>query len=120
MRRIALLALLLACGGTSGQGTGGGPGGGGTPPSGTPVTINWTLAAQTSTVVTTLAAGSPVQWHNGDTTTHTIQPDSAPPPNVIASINPGATSAQQTIATPGTYHYHCAIHPAMHGTLIVQ
>jgi plastocyanin len=114
MRRIALLALLLACGGTSGQATGGGPGGG------TPVTINWTLAAQTTTVVTALAAGTPVQWHNGDTTTHTIQPDTAPPPNAIAFINPAATSAQQTITTPGTYHYHCAIHPAMHGTLIVQ
>jgi plastocyanin len=119
MRRIALLALLLACGGTSGSATGGGPSGS-TPDGGTAVTINWTLAAETATVVTTVAAGTLVQWHNGDTTTHTVQPDTAPPPNAIASINPAATSAPQTITTPGTYHYHCAIHPTMHGTLIVQ
>ena len=109
MRTIACLLLLAACGGSGGSG--GGSNG---------VTIQWTLAAQASAVVTTVDAGTPVQWHNGDGTTHTVQPDTAPPPNAIASIAPGATSAAQTITTPGTYHYHCSIHPGMHGTLIVQ
>jgi plastocyanin len=71
-------------------------------------------------VSTTVAAGTPIRWHNGDGTTHTVEPDTAPPPSSIASIGPGGTTATQTIMAPGTYHYHCAIHPSMKGTLIVQ
>ncbi len=120
MRRIAcLIVFAAACGGSSGSGnTGGGQNGGGGG-SGA-VTIQWTLAAESTPVTTTVDAGTPVQWHNADGTTHTVQPDAAPPPNAIASIAPGTTSAAQTITAPGTYHYHCSIHPAMHGTLIVQ
>ena len=120
MRRIALIALLAACGGSYGSGgTGGGiqaGNGGGTDG----VTIQWTLGAERTPVTTTVPAGTTVRWHNGDGTTHTIEPDAAPPPQSIASIGPGATSATQTIDMPGTYHYHCAIHPGMKGTLIVQ
>jgi plastocyanin len=61
-----------------------------------------------------------VQWHTVDTSTgHTITPDTQPPPNA-ATLNPGSTTAPQTLSTPGTYHYHCTVHPTMHGTLIVQ
>jgi plastocyanin len=116
---LALLPLLAACGGSSDPGVGGGVVVG-NPDAGGAVTINWTLAAETNTVVTTVDAGTPVRWHNSDGTTHTVEPDSAPPPSSIPSIGPSATSAAQTITTPGTYRYHCAIHPAMRGTLIVQ
>ena len=118
---VLLVALLAACGGTYGSGdVGGGGGDQGAADAGDAVTINWTLAAQASPVVTTVRAGTPVRWHSGDGITHTVQPDTTPPPNAIASIGPSGTSATQTIATPGTYHYHCAIHPGMHGTLVVQ
>jgi plastocyanin len=121
MRTFAFLALLAACGGgTPGTGVGGGPGGVNADAGPTPVTITWSLAAQTTTVVTTVDAGTPVRWHNSDGTAHTVEPDGASPPDAIANIAPLATTGAQTIASPGTYRYHCAIHPAMHGTLIVQ
>jgi len=120
MRRIALFALLAACGGSYGTGNTGGGNQIGNADAGNAVTINWTLGAESSPVTTTISAGTPVRWHNGDGTTHTVQADANPPPSEIPSIGPGATSAEQTITAPGTYHYHCAIHPGMHGTLIVQ
>jgi plastocyanin len=122
MRRTLMLLLLaaVACGGSYESGTTGGGGNQVGLDTGQGVAIQWTLAAQNAPVTTTVAAGTAVRWHNGDGTTHTVEPDSSPPPSRIASIGGGATSATQTIMTPGTYHYHCAIHPAMHGTLIVQ
>jgi plastocyanin len=121
MRRIALLLFLAvsACGGSYESGATGGGIQAGTD-TGQAVTIQWTLAAENAPVTTTVKAGTAVRWHNGDGTTHTVEPDSSPPPSSIASIGGGATSATQTIMTPGTYHYHCAIHPAMHGTLVVE
>ena len=83
-----------------------------------PVTIEWNLGAQTTPVSTTIAAGTPVRWHAADTS-HTVTPDTTPPPAAVA-VGQGATTATQTITTKGTYHYHCTIHPAMTGTLIVQ
>jgi len=112
MRTVSLVVLLVACGGSS---TNGNPGSG----SGNGTVIQWTLAAQSSPVVTTITAGTPVSWHNGDNVGHTVVPDNSPPP-ASASLAPGATSAAQTINTPGTYAYHCSIHPGMHGSLTVQ
>ncbi|TMA26399.1 MAG: hypothetical protein E6J78_13800, partial [Deltaproteobacteria bacterium] len=88
-------------------------------PAVTTTTIEWSLAAQTTTVVTTISAGQQVQWHNADTT-HSVVPDSAPPPQMEGPAATGATYGAQTIATAGTYHYHCGIHPTMHGTIVVQ
>jgi hypothetical protein len=126
MRTLVLLALLAACGGTSGTPTGGGnPTGGGTTDAGTDggtaVTIEWTFATGDAGVTTTVAAGTPVRWHNGDLVAHSAVPATTPPPNSTGSIGPGGTSANQTISTPGTYHFICGIHgPVMHGTLVVQ
>src|SRR5512138_40424 len=103
MRRIVLsLLLAAACGGSYGSGAvGGGNQVGGDPGQG--VTILWTLGAENTPVTTTVDAGTPVRWHNGDGTTHTVEPDTSPPPDRIASIGGGATSATQTIMAPGTY-----------------
>jgi hypothetical protein len=126
MRTLVLLALLAACGGTSGISTGGGnPTGGGTTDAGTDggtaVTIEWTFVTGDAGVTTTVAAGTPVRWHNGDLVTHSVVPATTPPPNSTGNIVPGATSANQTISTPGTYHFICGIHgPVMSGTLVVQ
>ena len=81
-------------------------------------TIEWTLAAESNPVTTTVSAGTPVQWHAADAT-HSIVADTAPPPNTV-TIGGGTTSPPQTIAAKGTYPYHCGIHPTMRGTLIVQ
>jgi plastocyanin len=83
------------------------------------VTIGWSLVAQTSPVTTTLAAGTPVRWHSTDGVEHTVVADGNPPPNAVG-VAGGGTTATQTITTPGSYPYHCSIHPGMHGTLVVQ
>ncbi len=82
------------------------------------VTIDWNLGAETAPVTTTVAAGTPVQWHASDTS-HSIVPDTTPPPDSV-SVPAGSTTAPQTITAKGTYHYHCGIHPTMTGTLVVQ
>ena len=79
--------------------------------------IPWSQAS--TNITNTIAAGSSVSWRGADGVSHTVTPDTAPPPNAV-NVFPGANSSPQTISTPGTYHYHCSIHPTMHGTLIVQ
>lgn len=81
-------------------------------------TIEWNLGAQTMPVTTTITAGTPVRWFASDTR-HTVEADATPPPDAV-SINGGSTSPAQIINAKGTYHYHCSIHPGMHGTLVVQ
>jgi plastocyanin len=115
MRTIAILLILLAaaCGGSSMDSSGSGNG------NGNGTVIQWTLAAQSAPVQTTVTAGTPVSWHNGDGILHNVVPDASPPPTAI-SLPGGATSTSQTFNDPGTFAYHCSIHPAMRGTLTVQ
>jgi plastocyanin len=121
MSRIALFAVLAACGGSGSGGTysdaGTSSDAGGYPYS--PMTVQWGQAAESSAVMTTIAAGTPVRWHNGGDTVHAIEPEGSQYPAATGNIAPGDTSAEQTITTPGTYHYRCGIHPWMHGTLTV-
>lgn len=66
----------------------------------------------------TVKQGTTVTWTNKDGTAHTVtETDSQTGPN-SGNVNPGA-SYSFTFATPGTYHYHCAIHPEMLGTVTV-
>lgn len=84
------------------------------------VTVQWSLGAQTNTVVTNLHVGDTVQWMNVDAT-HSVAPDTGtPPPQSEGPSAEGTTYGAQTINTPGTYNYHCTIHPGMHGQLVVQ
>jgi plastocyanin len=64
----------------------------------------------------TIAKGTTVTWTNMDTAQHTVTSDS----KVFDSgfLNPGGTF-QFTFDTPGTYTYHCNIHPSMTGTITV-
>ena len=68
----------------------------------------------------TVKSGTTVTWTNQDGPTHQIASDSGS--SVSFSSNPLATGAsyQFTFTTPGTYPYHCAIHPSMTGTIVVQ
>jgi YVTN family beta-propeller protein len=63
-----------------------------------------------------VAAGQTITWTNGDSVTHTITSDdklwdSGP-------VAPGA-SFSVTLTQPGTYTYHCSVHPFMRGTVVV-
>lgn len=65
----------------------------------------------------TVKAGSTVTWTNNDATTHTVTSDTG------TTLDSGNLATGQTygktFTTPGTYAYHCAIHPFMTGTVTV-
>jgi plastocyanin len=87
-----------------------------------PNTVNITIigfAFSPSTV--TVHVGDIIKWTNNDGTTHTATSDAAQP----FSFNSGNLSGSggtfsYTTTTTGTTTYHCAIHPSMTGTIIVQ
>lgn len=66
----------------------------------------------------TIDAGDSIQWTNMDSATHTVVSDTG------SMINSGdlatGQSYTQLFTTPGTYTYHCSIHPDMTGTIIVN
>jgi len=65
-----------------------------------------------------LTDGGGVRWVNDDGTTHQITSDNGAFPS-SNGIRPGDTYSI-TLTTAGTYHYHCAIHPNMVGTVTVE
>jgi len=68
----------------------------------------------------TVKTGSVVTWVNQDATPHTIVSDTGSlVPFSSAPLPPGA-SYNFTFTMPGTYTYHCSIHPSMTGTIVVQ
>lgn len=66
----------------------------------------------------TIPKGASVVWANMDSAPHTIVSDSG---NEMSSgsISKGKTYTH-TFSTPGTYEYHCSIHPSMKGKVIVE
>ncbi len=64
----------------------------------------------------TIKAGTKVTWTNKDTATHTSTSDNGTWDT--KSIKPGS-SGSFTFTKPGTYTYHCAIHPTMTATIVV-
>lgn len=65
-----------------------------------------------------LNVGATVFWTNKDTVNHTVDSDA---PRIFNSGNlpPGATF-QHVFNSPGTYTYHCSVHPEMTGTIVVR
>src|SRR5438132_10815896 len=65
----------------------------------------------------TISAGQSITWTNADPVDHTTTSD-----DKIwdcGSLAPNG-SFTQTFSQPGTYAYHCTIHPFIHGTVVVQ
>ena len=63
-----------------------------------------------------VAAGSSVTWTNQGQAPHTATADDGS--FDTGQLDPGQ-SATVTFDTPGTFAYHCAIHPNMQGTVVV-
>ena len=65
----------------------------------------------------TIRVGTTVTWANHDGDLHSV----ASAQGLFASpgLDPGDTFAYRFTA-PGTYPYFCALHPHMHGTIVVQ
>jgi len=88
-------------------------------PSGEASTVNIKdFAFSPSTLM--VKTGTTVTWVNLDTAPHTIASDPGSPVAFSSgSLSTGA-SYRFTFSQPGTFAYHCSIHPSMKGTVIVQ
>lgn len=64
-----------------------------------------------------VAAGTTVTWINSDSVAHTSTSDASGWNS--GTVSPGGHFSFM-FQTAGTYSYHCAIHPGMVGTVVVQ
>jgi plastocyanin len=65
----------------------------------------------------TVTVGQTVAWHNAAGITHTATANGGT--FNTGNISSGGTSAAIAMSTPGSFPYHCSIHPTMTGTLVV-
>jgi plastocyanin len=124
--RVGLVALLAAaalpfpsCGGGGGGSNPSGGGGGG----GSAANVVITIVAENGNMSfspnpATVTRGQTVAWRNSAGTVHTATQNGGA--FNTGNINSGDTSGAITMSTAGTMDYHCALHPAMVGTLNVQ
>jgi plastocyanin len=133
---IATVTLLSACGaaadtGTAGSGAGSAAGGASAPTMDMTMPMTSTSGASSAAAATnkvaivnyafgpqtvTVKAGSAVTWTQQDEDSHTVTADNT------SFASPTLTNGQtysHTFTAAGTYSYHCAIHPYMHGTVVV-
>src|SRR5690348_1171129 len=64
-----------------------------------------------------VSAGTTVTWTNNDQTTHTVTADDGSFDS--GDVAPGGTFSM-TFTTPGTFAYHCKIHPFMTASIVVM
>lgn len=113
---VAVLGLVLGCGGGAGSPAGGGGGPAATAPS-SPATIeikNFTFMPTPLTV----APGTKITVINQDQAPHTVTADDK---SFDSGTISGGQHGEVTAPTkPGSYPYICTIHQYMKGTLIVR
>jgi len=124
---IAVLLCLLAIApvlasylpSTSSNNSGGSSGGSGssgqTPNCANPCTIVIANSLFGTTQPIIVKAGTTVTWVNKDDTAHTTTSNNGLWNSGVMAVG---TSFSYTFSTPGTYPYHCNIHP-MTGTIVV-
>jgi amicyanin len=85
------------------------------PPAGNTISIaNFAFSPSSLTI----KVGTTVTWTNKDSTAHTVTSDTG---NVLNSGNMAQNATFSfTFNSAGTFNYHCAIHPNMKGTIVVQ
>ncbi len=84
--------------------------------SATPAAVNVVNFSFVPTPIT-VSSGAAITWTNKDGVQHTITSNTGAFNSGV--VDPGSTFTQ-TITAPGTYAYHCAIHPSMKGVVTVQ
>ncbi len=72
------------------------------------------FAYQPSTIA--ISVGDPVSWTNHDSAPHAVSFDTIPVASPI--LVQGGVFAH-TFTAPGTFAYHCQLHPAMRATVTV-
>lgn len=126
----ALIALGLAACGSSGGSSGatakdtttsateapGGTTGDATSTSGSSA-ADTVVAKDFSLSSVTVAAGAEVTFENTGKATHTMTADDGS--FDTGRVAPGSTAKVTAPSTPGSYSFHCTIHPSMTGTLTV-
>jgi plastocyanin len=65
----------------------------------------------------TVAAGTTIKWTNKDAVNHTVTSDTGLFES--GSMGDGATFSLM-FDTPGSFPYHCAVHPGMKATVVVN
>jgi plastocyanin len=120
--------LLASCGGSSsptgpgGNGYGPGPNPTATPSGSTAdvvITVNGIEGGMSfSPASATVKAGQTVSWKNTDSITHHVVDNGGA--FDTGNITGGSTSNPIKFPAAATLNYHCAIHPSMVGTLVVQ
>jgi plastocyanin len=103
LRAALLLAVLSACGGSTGSSS--------TPVSASGATvIPWYVGA--TNVQTTVKAGTRVQWQSTDAMAHTVTSNAAPPAFAELQVPANGLSPPMAFNTPGTFPFFCSIHGA--------
>ena len=131
-RRAGLLVVLAAAAlpfASCGGGGGGGvtnpppPSGGGGGNSGGTADVVITIVAENGSMSfspnpANVTVGQRVAWRNSAGQTHTATQNNSS--FDTGNINSGSQSAVITMGAAGTFAYHCAIHPSMTGSIVVQ
>jgi plastocyanin len=117
-------AAAAACGSDTGPNDGGGGGGGavGTVTVGNILFKSGHNGTQ-NPAVDTVAAGTTVTWTWTSTgsTPHSVKSEGDPGFTSSETLSGSGMTYTFSFATPGTYHYDCAVHgDAMTGTIVVQ
>jgi plastocyanin len=116
---VGIAVLLLAgCGTSSSSGSAAAPAttpaATSSPASGAQISIS----SFTFKTPATVKAGQKLTVTNSDGVEHTVTSDDGKSFNVTVAA--GGTATFTAPAKPGTYPFHCSVHPQMHGTLVVK
>ena len=76
-----------------------------------------TIKSFTFTAPASVAPGATVTVDNQDGTEHTVTADDG---KAFDDDAAAGTSSFTAPTKPGSYPFHCTIHPSMHGTLVVK